>query len=32
VQIATASTTIGTALRRQLVVNANKQGEELGVL
>jgi hypothetical protein len=32
VEIATASTAVGTTLRRELVVDANKQGEELRVL
>jgi len=32
VEIATALTAISTTLRRELVVDAKKQGEELGVL
>lgn len=32
VEIATASTAVGTTLRRELVVDAKKQGEELRVL
>jgi hypothetical protein len=32
VEIATASTALGTTLRSELVVDAKKQGEELRVL
>jgi hypothetical protein len=31
-EIATASTAVGTTLRGEFKVDANKQGEELGVL
>ena len=31
-EIATASTAVGTTLRRELVVDAKQQGEELRVL